>query len=168
MNALIHEMRSPIRGIELLSIVAAISHQRAYLFGQDFTVMNDHESLRFLETQHELSDRQVIGLETLNQYPFRFAVIRRKENIVPDALSRQGQEYPDTKQTDHLLLQRVIHQTKPLEISSVQTIEFPKNLQKKLRMEYKIDPEFNTLVQELLSWLICPNFWLGKRTVTSN
>ncbi len=110
--------------------------------------MNDHESLKFLERQHKLSVRQIRCLETLNQYPFRFAVVRGKETTVPDALSRQGQESPDTKETDHLLLQRIIHQTKPLEISSISTTEFHKNLQKKLRMEYKTDPEFNTLVQE--------------------
>ncbi len=55
----IHEKRYHIRERELLSIVAAIPHWRAYLFGQDFTVMNDHESLNLLETQHKLSDRQL-------------------------------------------------------------------------------------------------------------
>ena len=144
----IHEKRYPIREKELLSIVNSISHWRAYLFGQNFTVMNDHESLKYLDTQDKLSDRQVRWLETLNQYPFRFVVVRGKQNTVPDALSRQGQETPDTKKTDHLLLQKVIDQTKPLELSSLSTIEFPKSLKNKLRLEYRKDPEFATLVEE--------------------
>ncbi len=98
--------------------------------------MNDHESHKYLETQDKLSDRQVRWLETLNQYPFRFIVVRGKQNTVRDALSRQGQETPDTKKTDHLLLQKVMEQTRPIELLSLSLIEFPKNLRNRLQNEY--------------------------------
>ncbi len=71
----VHEKRYPIRERELLSVVNSISHWCAYLFSQDLTVMNDHESLKYLETQDKLSDRQVRWLETLNQYSFRSIVV---------------------------------------------------------------------------------------------
>ncbi len=110
--------------------------------------MNDHESLKYLETQDKLSDRQVTWPETLNQYPFRFIVVRGKQNTAPDALSRQGQETPDTKKTDHLLLQNVMEQTRPIELLSLSLIEFPKNLRNRLQTEYKRDPEFSTFVED--------------------
>ena len=144
----VHEQRYPIRERELLSIVAAISHWRAYLFGQNFTVMNDHESLKYLETQHKLTHRQVRWLETLNQYPFRFVVVKGKHNVVPDALSRQGQDAPSTEKTDHLLLEQVIQKTTPLELLNISSVAIPENLQSELRMEYTSDPEFSSIFKE--------------------
>jgi len=140
----VHEQRYPIRERELLSIVAAISHWRAYLYGQNFVVKNDHESLKYLETQHKLSDRQVRWLEMLNQYPFRFEVVRGKHNTVPDALSRQGHCAPNTEKSDHLLLQRVLQKTKPLPLRSLSTLCFPQEFVDKVRTEYTLDPEFSS------------------------
>ena len=49
---------------ELLTIIHALKVWRVYLEGNAFTIITDHASLEYLQTQHTLSRRQVRWLET--------------------------------------------------------------------------------------------------------
>lgn len=83
------ESNYPVHELELLAIVHALRHWRHYLDGNTkFTVVTDHNSLRFLQSQAQLSKRQARWLEDLQT--FNFDVVHRpgKDNVVADALSR--------------------------------------------------------------------------------
>ena len=56
---------------ELLAIVEALRHWRAYLHGRPFIVNTDHESLKYLQTQDHLSSRQVRWMENLIEFDFQ-------------------------------------------------------------------------------------------------
>ena len=141
----IHEKRYVIRERELLSVVQAIKHWRAYLFGLTFIVHNDHESLKYLQTQDKLSDRQVHWLEFLHQFKFSIVPITGKSNTVADALPRAPQDTPLTQESDQLLLQEVIHKTIPHALNSLSTLVQAPETTKTLEDEYAKDPEFSDL-----------------------
>lgn len=139
----IHERRYVIRERELLSIVAAIRHWRAYLYGQVFTVHNDHESLKYLQTQDKLNDRQVRWLELLNQYDFHLVPIRGLRNIVADSISRQPPgPLPTPEESDRLLLKDVINRTTMHCLNSLSIISQSSETTRTIEDEYKNDPEF--------------------------
>ena len=144
----IHEQRYVIRERELLSIVAAIRHWRAYLYGQKFTVLNDHASLKYLETQHKLNDRQVRWLQLLAQYHFAIVPVSGAANAVADALSRRSQDTPQTEESDQLLLQELIKKTVPHELNSLTTLVHDPETIKTLASEYQQDPEFRVPFQK--------------------
>ncbi len=139
----IHERRYVIRERELLSIVAAIRHWRAYLYGQTFTVHNDHESLKYLKTQDKLNDRQVRWLEFLNQYDFTIVPSRGTRNTVADAISRQPHDpLPQTEESDQLLLNELLNRTTLHHMNSLSILSHPEETTRTLADEYQKDPEF--------------------------
>src|SRR4051812_48194757 len=74
---------------ELLAIVHALKVWRHYLEGQEFTVVTDHQSLRYLQTQDKLNRRQARWVELLQAYHFKILYKPGKTNVVADALSRR-------------------------------------------------------------------------------
>jgi hypothetical protein len=74
---------------ELLAIVHALKTWRHYLEGQEFDVITDHQSLRYLQTQDKLNRRQARWVELLQAYHFNILYKPGKTNVVADALSRQ-------------------------------------------------------------------------------
>src|SRR3954471_3409958 len=74
---------------ELLAIVHALKVWRHYLEGQEFNVITDHQSLRYLQTQDKLNRRQARWVELLQVYHFNILYKPRKTNVVADALSRR-------------------------------------------------------------------------------
>ena len=96
---------------ELLAIVDAVKWWRAYLHGNSFTIHTDHYPLRYLETQDNLSQRQVRWLERLVSFEFKIIPISGKSNVVADALSRQSHNVPSPTNRNKSLLQEVINQT---------------------------------------------------------
>jgi hypothetical protein len=59
------ERNSPVHERELLAIVYALKEWRLYLHGSRFVTNPDHHSLRYLDTQPNLSKRQMRLMETL-------------------------------------------------------------------------------------------------------
>jgi len=80
---------------ELLALVYACATWRHYLHnGQPFTVLSDHQSLRFFTTQPLLSSRQARWKDKLAEFDFTIKYIEGPKNIVADALSRRSDHRP--------------------------------------------------------------------------
>jgi hypothetical protein len=73
---------------ELLATVHSLKVWRCYLLGADFTIVSDHEPLKYLQTQPTLSGRQARWQDLLSQYHFKWLYRKGKENTAADALSR--------------------------------------------------------------------------------
>src|SRR6202158_5841600 len=84
-----HEVNYPVHEQELLAIIHALREWRHYLHGNQFTVVTDHRSLQYLQTQPHLSARHVRWSEFLQQFAFIVTYRAGKENHVADALSRR-------------------------------------------------------------------------------
>ena len=85
------ESNYPTHDREMLAVVYALKQWRHYLEGHHlkFTVVTDHASLRYLQTQPNLSRRQARWMELLAQYNFEIVYQPGKFNTVADALSRR-------------------------------------------------------------------------------
>src|SRR3954470_25047436 len=81
-NYIIHEK-------ELLAIVHALKVWRHYLEGQEFTVITNHQSLRYLQTQDKLNRHQARWVELLQAYHFKNLYKPGRTNAVADTLSQQ-------------------------------------------------------------------------------
>lgn len=88
------EKNYPVHERELLAIVRALKKWRVYLLGVHFEVYTDHKTLKFINTQRDLSRRQARWAEFLSQYDFTLNYLKGEENSVADALSR----YPDAEE----------------------------------------------------------------------
>ena len=84
------ERNYPIHEQELLAIIHALKTWRHYLHGQHFKVVTDHNSLKYLQTQPNLSPRQVRWLELIQEYDMTIDYKPGHSNVVADALSRVG------------------------------------------------------------------------------
>jgi hypothetical protein len=82
------EKNYPVHERELLAIVYALKEWRIYLHGSQFVIRTDHHPLRYLDTQPELSKRQMRWMECLQEYDYHIQYIKGKYNVVADALSR--------------------------------------------------------------------------------
>lgn len=131
---------------ELLAIVEALRHWRAYLHGRPFIVNTDHESLKYLQTQDHLSSRQVRWMENLIEFDFQIRYIKGKTNVVADALSRTIKNPPKPERQNKELLDNLVQKT--IFLSAISQIHFkPEDLQT-LSNEYSNDPEFKELLQK--------------------
>jgi hypothetical protein len=72
----------------MLAIMHALAKFRQYLVGNRFKVKTDHNSLRFLMEQKELSERQHKWISKIQAYDFEIKYVKGKNNVVVDALSR--------------------------------------------------------------------------------
>jgi len=75
--------------LECLAVVWGIRKMRGYLEGYAFTVVTDHQSLRWLQKLEEPSGRLGRWLFELQQYDFEVRYRKGSLNRVADALSRQ-------------------------------------------------------------------------------
>lgn len=77
-----------ITELECLAALVSIKKFRPYVEGQDFTLITDHASLKWLMSQKDLHGRLARWSLKLQGYDFKITHQKGKENIVPDALSR--------------------------------------------------------------------------------
>ena len=73
---------------ELLAVIHALRTWRHYLLGRKFIIVSDHHSLKYLQTQPQLSRRRARWLEILAEFDFEIVHRPGKSNVVADALSR--------------------------------------------------------------------------------
>lgn len=83
---------------ELLAIVHALRVWRHYLHGQHFQIITDHQSLRYIDTQPTLTQRQARWMEFLQEFDFTVQYRPGRDNTVADALSRK----PQANKDDHV------------------------------------------------------------------
>ena len=75
---------------EFYAVVQAVRHWRHYLFHREFILYTDHDALKHLHSQNNVSARHSSWSASLQQFTF---VIKHKEgvtNYVADALSRRS------------------------------------------------------------------------------
>lgn len=77
-----------ITELECLAAVLSVKKFRAYVEGQDFTIITDHSSLQWLMNQSDLSGRLARWSLKLQSFHFKIEHCRGVTNTVPDALSR--------------------------------------------------------------------------------
>lgn len=75
--------------IEFYAIVRAVQHWRHYLFHQEFVLYSDHEALKHLATQDNISARHATWVSFLQQFTFVLKHRSGLSNRVVDALSRR-------------------------------------------------------------------------------
>ncbi|XP_014469758.1 PREDICTED: uncharacterized protein LOC106741871 [Dinoponera quadriceps] len=76
--------------LECLAVVWGIRRMRGYLEGYHFTVITDHQSLRWLQRLESPTGRLARWLFDLQQYSFEIRYRRGCANKVADALSRRS------------------------------------------------------------------------------
>ncbi|KAK8708384.1 hypothetical protein V6N13_059426 [Hibiscus sabdariffa] len=74
---------------ELLALVRALEVWRHYLLPKKFVIHTDHESLKWLNGQGNLSKRHARWVEFIESFPYVIKYKKGKDNIVADALSRR-------------------------------------------------------------------------------
>jgi len=74
--------------LECLAVVWGIRHFRGYIEGYEFTVITDHQALRWLQKLESPTGRLGRWMLELQQYSFEVKYRRGKLNRVADALSR--------------------------------------------------------------------------------
>jgi hypothetical protein len=84
------EMNWPTHEQELLAVIRALDEWRHYLYGRRFTIISDHQSLTYLQTQPKLSKRQIRWTERLAEFDYEMVYRPGKLNLVADALSRRS------------------------------------------------------------------------------
>ena len=85
-----HEKNYPTHDMELAAVVFAVKIWHHYLYGEEFEVYSDHESLKYIFMQRDLNMRQRRWMEFLEDYDFTLHYHPGKENVVADALSRKS------------------------------------------------------------------------------
>ena len=111
---------------ELMALVLSVKKWRPYLFGQNFVIKIDQQSLKHLLEQRIGTPMQHKWISKLLGYHFVVEFKRDKENLVADALSRQVDTDLITeveKETTQLQAQAVNHELD--QGSSFYAISFP-------------------------------------------
>ncbi|KAH8241672.1 hypothetical protein KR032_006895, partial [Drosophila birchii] len=77
---------------ECLAAIVCVNRFRAYVEGQEFTVITDHASLKWLMSQTDLNSRLARWALKLQGFNFKIEHRSGRLNVVPDALSRVNEE----------------------------------------------------------------------------
>ena len=85
---------------ECLAILYAILHFRPYLYGRKFTLVSDHEPLRWINSINDPGQRLVRWRLKLRDYEYEFVHKSGKLNTNADALSRNPVNEILTESTD--------------------------------------------------------------------
>ena len=80
-----------VREQEFMALFRACQHWRHYLHGtQPFTLLSDHDSLKYHKTMPNLSGRLARWIEKMAEFDYTLQHIPGKDNVVADALSRRA------------------------------------------------------------------------------
>jgi len=74
---------------ELYALMWALHTWEHYLMTKEFIIHSDHETLKYLKSQHKLNKRHAKWVEYLEQFPYVIKYKKGKANVVADALSRR-------------------------------------------------------------------------------
>ena len=85
---------------EFLAVVVAVQKWRHYLVGKPFVIKTDQQSLKYLLDQRVGTRAQQRWITKLLGYNFLVEYKKGKENVVVEALSRQGEESMDVSTAD--------------------------------------------------------------------
>ncbi len=88
--------------LDLWAILDTYRAWRCYLHMRKFIVHTNHHPVRFLETQDQISPRQVRWLERLVDFDFAIIPVKGKSNHVADALSRLRKDIPKKQNTQQI------------------------------------------------------------------
>ena len=84
------ERNYDVREKEFMALFKACQHWRHYLHGtQPFTLLTDHDSLKYHKTMPHLSERLARWIEKMAEFDYKLQYIPGKDNVVADALSRR-------------------------------------------------------------------------------
>ena len=90
---------------EQLAIIYALREWRHHLLGSPIKIETDHCSLKYFQTQPNLSQRQARWSEFMSQFDYQIIYLPGKQNIVADALSRRrdwNEQGEDNEHQKHL------------------------------------------------------------------
>jgi RNase H-like domain found in reverse transcriptase/Integrase zinc binding domain len=142
------EQNYPTHDRELLAIIYAVREWRTYLHGARFRIRCGHYPLQYLETQLQLSRRQIRGVDALAEFGYRIEYYKGKWNILSDVLSRP----PDlsttvlfTGEEDEL---QATEENIRLNNLSATSFQIDDSVRKSLINDYKSDPAFAEHVAE--------------------
>jgi hypothetical protein len=89
------ERNYDVREKEFMALWRACLHWRHYLHSaQPFTLLTDHESLKYHKTMPNLSGRLARWMEQMAEFDYKLAHVPGKDNVVADALSRRADYVP--------------------------------------------------------------------------
>ena len=80
----------PIYDKELFALVRVLQVWQHYLWPREFIIHSDHESLKYLKGQSNLTKRHAKWVEFMESFPYIVKYKKGKENVVADALSRKN------------------------------------------------------------------------------
>jgi len=85
------ERNYDVREQEFMALLRACLHWRHYLHGtQPFTLLSDHDSLKYHKSMPNLSGRLARWAEAMAEFDYTLQHILGKTNVVADALSRRA------------------------------------------------------------------------------
>ena len=85
------ERNYDVREKEFMALLRACLHWRHYLHGtQPFTLLTDHDSLKYHKSMPNLSGRLARWMEKMAEFDYKLQHIPGKDNVVADALSRRA------------------------------------------------------------------------------
>ena len=85
------ERNYDVREQEFMALMRACLHWRHYLHGmQPFTLLSDHDSLKYHKSMPNLSGRLARWVEKMAEFDYTLQHIPGKNNVVADALSRRA------------------------------------------------------------------------------
>ena len=89
------ETRYGVHEQELLAVVEMLRVTRPYVDGRPFICRTDHEALKWLQEQPNLSRRQAGWVEKIQSFNMKIEYMPGKFNTIADALSRRPDYYPN-------------------------------------------------------------------------
>jgi len=104
--------------LECLAVVESLEHFKAYLIGKHFKLYTDHSALKSLLTSTNLNSRLWRWALKVQDYDMKIYYRKGKDNVIPDALSRQGWELrgsPQQECVNHVSTTSSLPATLPLE-----------------------------------------------------